>query len=72
MLIEESESDADAASHGLALACLSSWQDKQLLEAGTTPCVWGWAVCISRTQLLPRGKKGARLWEGPIVGGSIL
>lgn len=34
MLIEESESDADAASHGLALACPSSWQDKQLLEAG--------------------------------------
>lgn len=34
LLIEESELDTDAAGHGLALACPSSWQDKQLLEAG--------------------------------------
>lgn len=34
LLIEESESDARAAGRGLALACPSSWQDRQLLEAG--------------------------------------
>ena len=33
-LIEENELDTDAAGPGLAPACPSSWQDKQLLEPG--------------------------------------
>lgn len=32
--MEEGESEAEAAGRGLALACPSSWQDRQLLEAG--------------------------------------